>query len=60
MNRILFGMAMLLSLMGCGGGSGTGAGDGGPAGLAPTLTVDGVKVTSQPVSVEVDGADSFQ
>ena len=54
MNRILFGMAMLLSLMGCGGGSGTGAGDGGPAGLAPMLTVDGVKVTSQPVSVEVD------
>ncbi len=46
--------ALTLLLTGCGGGSGGGSSDGGPTGFAPTLSVDGTQVTTQPVVVTVD------
>ena len=53
MVRSLLLVLSTILLASCGGGGGSSQ-DGGPAGFAPTLSVNGTKVGTQPVVVEVD------
>ena len=54
MVRNVFLVLSTLLIASCGGGSGGGGEDGGPAGFAPVLSVDGVTVGTQPVVVSIE------
>ncbi len=54
MVRSLFLVLSTVLLASCGGGNGGSSSEGGPQGFAPLLSVDGVQVSSQPVTVMVD------
>jgi hypothetical protein len=54
MVRNVFLVLSSLLIASCGGGSGGGGEDGGPAGFAPVLSVDGVTVGTQPVVVSIE------